>query len=196
MKRGRKLLKELAEIYSGISFRSELASDKDGDAYLVQMKNLNENENLNLSDSLETFSRIKKDTMKQSYALKQGDILFRSRGASFSSVIVGQSFANVFPVSPLYLIRVRSEKLLPGYLLWFINSSNTQKYLQQMSEGTQIKMLSKKKLDDLEIRIPSLEKQQRIIEIKELFRKEKMLSENLMQKKKDYLEAVLRREIL
>ena len=202
MCKGRKKLKELAEISLGISFRSGLLSDDAGDSFLLQMKDLGVDTALDLSDKLDSLFKIQRPLIKAADALVEGDILFRSRGANFTAVIIEKTIKaksqlqNVFPVSPLYLIRLRSEKLLPAYLLWFINNTDTQKQLQQMSEGTQIKMLSKKNLDNLEIIIPSLEKQKKIVALNALFKKEKLLLENLIEKKKDYLDAVLRREIL
>jgi len=202
MCKGRKKLKELAEISLGISFRSGLLSDEAGDSFLLQMKDLGVDTALDLSDKLDSLFKIQRPLIKAADALVEGDILFRSRGANFTAVIIEKTIKaksqlqNVFPVSPLYLIRLRSEKLLPAYLLWFINNTDTQKQLQQMSEGTQIKMLSKKNLDNLEIIIPSLEKQKKIVALNALFKKEKLLLENLIEKKKDYLDAVLRREIL
>lgn len=202
MCKGRKKLKELAEISLGISFRSGLLSDEAGDSFLLQMKDLGVDTALDLSGKLDSLFKIQRPLIKAADALVEGDILFRSRGANFTAVIIEKTIKaksrlqNVFPVSPLYLIRLRSEKLLPAYLLWFINNADTQKQLQQMSEGTQIKMLSKKNLDNLEIIIPSLEKQKKIVALNALFKKEKLLLENLIEKKKDYLDAVLRREIL
>lgn len=202
MCKGRKKLKELAEISLGISFRSGLLSDEAGDSFLLQMKDLGVDTALDLSGKLDSLFKIQRPLIKAADALLEGDILFRSRGANFTAVIIEKTIKaksqlqNVFPVSPLYLIRLRSEKLLPAYLLWFINNTDTQKQLQQMSEGTQIKMLSKKNLDNLEIIIPSLEKQKKIVALNALFKKEKLLLENLIEKKKDYLDAVLRREIL
>ncbi|MFM7457823.1 MAG: hypothetical protein ACKO3R_04075 [bacterium] len=49
-------LKDLAEIYSGINFRSELSSEEGGEALLVQMKNLANLEVLDVGSSSRSFT--------------------------------------------------------------------------------------------------------------------------------------------
>ena len=184
-------LKDIAEIYSGISFRSELSSEEDGEALLVQMQNLGDQEVLNISDSSEDFAKIKSNSFKSAIALKQGDMLFRSKGLNFTAAKVDNPPDKAFPVAPLYLIRIHSKKVIPDYFLWFINHSKTQKRFRQMATGTSIMMISRQILEDMELKIPSLKTQEKIAKIMELYRKEKILIENLAVKKKIYLEAAL-----
>jgi restriction endonuclease S subunit len=188
-------LKDIAEIHSGISFRSELSSDEDGEALLVQMKNLGNLEVLDMSSSSRSFTKIKNSSFKPVIALRSGDLLFRSKGFNFTAARVENSLAKVFPVAPLYLIRISSDKVIPDYVLWLINHSETQKYFNQMAKGTTIMMISRQILEDMELRIPNLKTQVRIARIMELYRKEKMLTENLLVKKKIYLEAALMAKI-
>ena len=184
-------LKDIAEIYSGISFRSELSSEEDGEAVLVQMKNLGTLEVLDLGSSSRSFTKIKNSSFKPVIALISGDLLFRSKGFNFTAAKVENSLFKVFPVAPLYLIRINSDKVIPDYVLWLINHSETQKYFNQMAKGTTIMMISRQILEDMKLKIPNLKTQERIARIMELYRKEKMLTENLLVKKKIYLEAAL-----
>jgi restriction endonuclease S subunit len=184
-------LKDIAEIHSGISFRSELSSEEGGEAVLVQMKNLGNLEVLDIGSSSRSFTKIKNSSFKPVIALRSGDLLFRSKGFNFTAAKVANSLSKVFPVAPLYLIRINSDKVIPDYVLWLINHSETQKYFNQMAKGTTIMMISRQILEDMELKIPNLKTQERIAKIMELYRKEKILIENLAVKKKIYLEAAL-----
>lgn len=88
------------------------------------------------------------------------------------------------------------NKVLPEFLLWWINQRSSQAYLATRSMGTMIKMISKQGLEDLEVRLPSLEQQAKIAEFFSLSMQEQRLLEELKHLKASYTQRILMRLVL
>jgi restriction endonuclease S subunit len=69
--------------------------------------------------------------------------------------------------------------LLPQYLSWVLNSPTTQILLKGQAIGTSIPSISKQVLENLEIAIPSIDKQKAILQITKLRNKEKILKQKI-----------------
>jgi restriction endonuclease S subunit len=68
---------------------------------------------------------------------------------------------------------------LPEYLAWFLNNPTTQKLLKEQAIGTSIPSISKTVLEELDIPIPSVEKQKAILTIAHLRSTEKNLKHQI-----------------
>jgi len=94
--------------------------------------------------------------------------------------------------APLLKIRItKPEKILPEYLNWYISQREAQVFLTSRAIGTAQKMISKDVLEDLEVFVPSITKQQNIIEMASLAVREQTLSSVLAEKRKQYISMVL-----
>jgi restriction endonuclease S subunit len=79
--------------------------------------------------------------------------------------------------------------VLPEYLSWFLNNPNTQISLKAQAMGTSIPSISKSVLEQLEIPIPSIERQKSVVSISKLLIQEKAIQvklETLRDKKIQY----------
>jgi restriction endonuclease S subunit len=86
-----------------------------------------------------------------------------------------------------------SEHVLPVYLNWFINQSTTQAYLASHARGTSVSMISKRAVEEMEIAVPPLERQNKIVELAELAATEQQLLRKLAEKRSYYMERLLMR---
>lgn len=68
---------------------------------------------------------------------------------------------------------------MPEYLAWFLNNPTTQKLLKEQAIGTSIPSISKTVLEELDIPIPSVEKQKAILTIAHLRSTEKNLKHQI-----------------
>ncbi len=84
-----------------------------------------------------------------------------------------------------------SKQVLPHYLNWYINQRTAQVYLNSRAKGTVQKMISKQALEDLEVSLPSLEKQKAIVELGALFAHEQTLLHRLSEKREQYISTLL-----
>ncbi len=181
-------IKNMAVVQMGYSFRSRLEYSKAGAISVIQMKDL-------LSDntvSFEELVKIEMQALKKHHFVKKGDLVFRSRGlVTTSSVVLGNPGRAVV-AAPLIRIRLNEpEKIFPEYLNWFINQNEGQAFLATRAKGTVQKMISKQALEDLEVYLPSLEKQKKIVGMAYLSFRETYLLKTIAQKRSQYIGLTL-----
>ena len=131
------------------------------------------------------------EELKERHLVESGDIVFRSRGQTNTSTLVDKDIGTAVIAAPLLRIRANYEKVLPGYLCWFINLPLTQARLASHAEGTAVRMISKQALENLDITVPPLEQQHRIVTLAALVADEQRLMQELAGKRKQYFERIL-----
>jgi restriction endonuclease S subunit len=82
-----------------------------------------------------------------------------------------------------FVIRITDDTLLPKYAAWFLNHPDTQEFLKGKAKGTSMPSIKKADLEELEIPVPSLEKQQLIIQLGALSRREAELRHEILSKR-------------
>ena len=188
MKKYTYLLKEIADIRTGYSFRAKLEPDSEGNILVVQLKELSDKNTIDISTAV----KINMQNVSENYLLLKGDLVFRSRGMDSTAAIMDISADNIILSAPFQRIRLQdTAKIIPEYLLWYINSKDAQTYFSANKTGTSVSMISTAVLADLPVVIPSLEIQKKIIEINILSVKEIELQEKLIRKKRLLTETVL-----
>jgi hypothetical protein len=180
-------LGEVAEVRMGYPFRSRVKHDPAGNVVVIQMKDIDEQNNLHADEA----TRVSLAGRLDRHILLRGDLVFRSRGASNSAALVEMDLGDAVLASPLILIRAHA--VLPAYLQWFINSQKTQAKLTSLAVGTSVMMISTDILKDLEVPVPSLINQQRIAEIASLSLREHTLMARLSGQRRRLAEGVLMR---
>lgn len=181
-------LKKLASIQMGHSFRSKLEPDSDGNISVIQMKDLTEDNRLNAQELVQ----IDMQDLKEHHRVKINDLAFRSRGQTNTAAIIDQQLKDAVIAAPLLRIRVNSDSILPAYLCWFINQRSSQAALQSKATGTAVRMIGISAIEELEVVVPSLDMQQKIIEIYQLSINEQKLMKALVKKKEVLIDATLR----
>ena len=188
MKNNTYLLNEIADIRTGYSFRAKLEPDSEGNALVVQLKELSEKNKIDISTAV----RINMPDISENYLLQKGDLVFRSRGMDSTAAIMDITSNNIILSAPFQRIRLRDTMvIIPQYLLWYINNKEAQSYFSANKTGTSVSMISTAVLADLPVVIPSLEMQKQIVEISILSEKEIELQEELIKKKRLLTETVL-----
>lgn len=180
-------LREITSIQMGYSFRTRLESMGTGTIGVIQMKDLTVQNRVDCSGLL----RIDIEKLKEQHLVKQGDIIFRSRGQATTSAILLDDPGKAVVAAPLIRIRVTDDSVLPKYLNWFINQIPAQTFLASYAAGTAQKMISKQVLKNLEVFIPSLARQRTIIELANLAEKEQQLIAQIVQKRRQYIALAL-----
>ena len=119
------------------------------------------------------------DGISEKHLLKDGDVLFAAKGTkNFAAVFENHNEPSVASTS-FFVIRPTDKKLLPQYLAWALNSHATQTLLKGQAIGTSIPSISKQVLENLEITIPNIEKQNTIVQITQLRNKQKVLKQKI-----------------
>jgi len=164
-------LKHIANVQTGF-FAKSLAKGE-----IVYLKARHFDENGRLRTSLHP--DLKADNIIEKHLLRQSDVLFAAKGTkNFAAWYDGNSYPAVASTS-FFVIRLKSDMILPEYLAWFINHQTTQKYLKANAIGTSIVSISKTVLEELEISIPTIETQKAILQITNLRNTEKKLKQQI-----------------
>ena len=180
-------LREIAEIQMGYSYRTKLINRKLGNISVVQMKDLTDTGAIDTGNLVRT---IHNKPDPRSFLLKN-DIVFRSRGQNNSAAMIADNIRDTVLAAPLFRIRIKRDSIIPGYVFWFINLPQTQAWLSSRREGSRGGMISKKSLEELEINIPSMETQTKILEFTYLQNKAEAITKKLLALKKNYYSNLL-----
>jgi len=182
-------LKQFAEIRTGLVL-SRKKGDVHDDEYhtynMVTLKAFHQNGKL-LSNNLDTY--IAHEKLSERYLTKTGDILIRLREPNHA-VVITQNDAGLVVPSLVAHLKV-DERANSEFLTYYLNSNSIQKKLQKEAKGTRISMIKTKDLADLELTLPSLEKQKKITVLLRLADQEIDLLEILKIQKTNYKNMVL-----
>jgi hypothetical protein len=167
-------LGEIADVQLGFTFRSSLEPTVDGPTPVIQMRDLRDDQTVDLR-TLARVAIVPPATQRA----RVGDIVLRSRGDRVTSAIVADDPGEAIVAAPLLRIRVNREDVLPAFLNWYINQAPAQAHLNRHNEGSYVKMLRRAAVDDLEIDLPSFERQQTIVELAGLLTRARALESDL-----------------
>ena len=127
--------------------------------------------------------------------LTKGDILFAAKGREFFAVVYDGYYSPAVASSTFLVLQVQERNVLPEYIAWYLNHSTTQKLLWSLATGTAITSINKVTLEQIEISIPSLSKQNSILDFSNLQEKEKQLQLQIMKLKQEYLNELTYKSI-
>ncbi|XPF93123.1 restriction endonuclease subunit S [Colwellia sp. RE-S-Sl-9] len=110
---------------------------------------------------------IKEGKDIQRFQLEEGDVVLLSKGNSIRAGYVTAKIANlnVIVSTNFILLRPNKDKLVGEVLVAYFNSPEGQNLLDSISRGAAIKNISLSSIKNLEIELPTLEKQQEIAEL-------------------------------
>lgn len=182
-------LKEIAEIRTGYQFRSKVERVKDGNVYALQIKDVFPGQPIDAGQLIRTrVERLSPDSL-----LQRGQILFRARGGTHVAYCYAGDTPNLLPASQFFVITLKSSRLLPDYVAWYINGPEVQAYLTRNEAGTSIKAIRKPVLEELEIPLPSPGTQQLIVQIEHLHQRETELLARIRERREYLLTLQLSR---
>ncbi|MDO6435642.1 restriction endonuclease subunit S [Flavitalea sp. BT771] len=101
--------------------------------------------------------------------LQVGDILLATKGMDRFAVLYDGRYAPAVASSVFTVLRVKDVKtILPAYLQWYLNHPDTAKKLSAASRGTSTPLITHEVIEQLELPVPSLDKQGIIIRAQNL----------------------------
>ncbi len=171
------LVADIATIYSGHPFRGKIPEKLGGGIHVVQMKNISVDNHINWDSIIETVVTGK----KQPDWLIKGDVLFAARGARNYVALIDKNIEQLVSSPNFYIIKINSEAVLPEFLVWQLNQKWLQNYFDRSAEGTLTKSVRRLVLENAEIHIPPIEKQEQILGLHKTLLQEKRLYSELIE---------------
>ncbi len=169
----RTTLKHIASIQTGVFAKPV----PDGEVIYLQAKHFDEAGQI----SAELHPDLMSDAISERHLLRHGDVLFAAKGTKNFAAFYNLEEPAVASTS-FFLIRLEDEfqySILPEFLVWLMNHTAAQVYLKGQAMGSSIASISKGVLEELEISIPSIQKQQLILNISKLRNKEIALRQKI-----------------
>jgi restriction endonuclease S subunit len=174
------LLKNITNIQTGLFAKP---SDK-GDVIYLQSKHFDENGKL----KSELHPDLMLNSISDKHLLKDGDVLFAAKGTKNFAVVYENQNPVAVASTSFFVIRSTNNNIIPEYLSWFLNHPETQKLIKDKARGTAIPSIRKTVLEELEISIPSFEKQKTVIKLSALIQKENELRMSILRQRKQLIE--------
>jgi len=180
-------LKNLAKIRTGITLRQAIKPVDDGNAHVIQIKDLQDDNEINYQQVIKTaLKNIKDDQL-----LRKGDILLRARGDNRNTALFDGEAYNYLAANQFLVISVNQNEVVPAYLQWFLNQRPAQHYLKENSAGTSIPYIQISALGDLEVALPDVKKQQAIAQLQHLMSEENKLYYQMQENRKQMMKAIV-----
>ena len=178
------LLREVAQLSVGYPFRNTCVPGESG-TLACFLRDVDDSGELNLQN----LKRVDNVNPNDSHLAVAGDIVFRSRGTPFLAAVVHEITEKLLIVAPMIRIRVNRELVSPDYLAWYINGAYGAAYFKEFATGSGIPLVSKGVLEQMPVKLPSLEAQQAIADLVKLGRKEHEILAEIVRQKNLILET-------
>jgi len=166
----KKQIKDIVEVISGYTFRNAIQIQDGGKIFVIQAKNITDDIYIDEAD----LANVDYQTYRTNAFLKKNDVVISSRGV-FRAGLVGFDVKNTIAASSVYILRVIDENIIPEYLVIYLNSLAGQKDILQKTTGGAIKTILRKDLEDLSVKVPSIEIQKQIIRLYQNNKKQEIL---------------------
>jgi len=184
------LLGEIAQISTGLNYKKSDFTLDQPNIPLIQVKDI-QNNNLIKNNVF----RIKKECIDKHLLLIPRDILFAAKGNRNYAFQYKGELGIATASSTFFILRLRRNDILPEYLTWYLNSKPAQDFFNDNVHGTFIPSISKSKLSELEVPIPPVEIQEKVIRLDGWQKLEKNLTEQILFKKSILANEIINRTI-
>jgi len=182
------LLAHACSILSGYTARGRIEPVALGGVLAIQLRDLSANGRLDVSRLM----RVQLDDVQDRHLVHPDDVLFRSRGDRNTAAVVGEDLTEAaLAVLPLMILRPKANIVSGEYLTWAINHPQTQRFFDSVARGTKLRMVSRASLEQLDLDIPDLETQKKIIAIDALAERERVLSARIAGMRKELTSRIL-----
>lgn len=179
-------LEEIAQVKIGILAKRENDINGENCYELFSLKNYEENKQYEI---------LKTNKDLNDKIAKEGDLLFRLLAPTKIVSVDGSIEGKLIP-SQFCIIRTNKNIIDPIVLKWYLESENAKFFMDEITKGSIIKSTSVAELKKLEIPSISIEKQENMKNLLNLWEKEKKCLERILDKKEIlynwYLEEMLK----
>lgn len=181
-------LADLSDIHSGYTARARLEPLSEGGVPALQLRDVGTEG----AAPGPNFQRYDLGTLPDRYFVQGGEVVFRSRGEPNAAAAIRYPLPEpVVVIVPLVIVRPDRDRVLPEYLAWAINQPDAQRRLGVEAQGTSLRMIPMAVLENLEIAVPDLPTQKRIVELNALARQEGKLLRQLAASREKFASAIL-----
>jgi len=167
------LLENIAKLQSGLYTQPDIQAD----TLYLQAVHFDQYGEFNP----EVKPQLKLNGKIERHLLHHNDILFAAKGLNNFGVVYHTDLGKAVASSSFIIVRLSQEaqqQIEPDYLAWYLTHNPGVKLFHKQL-GTTIPSISIEKLSKLEVDVPSVDQQRRIVEVQKLRNREKQLIKQL-----------------
>ena len=179
-------LNTVASIQVGYQAKARIKERARGTHRLIQSKDFDSFHRLR-SENLTAFFPERKPEI---YSVRKGDILFQARGVVHFAYCIEDDLKDTLAAGSFYILRTKNDDLLPEYLAWWLNQAPAQAYFQSQARGAGMSFISKSTLSRLQVQIPPLSVQKKVVKMVTLAKHEQFLLDRLSELRSRLVKAV------
>ncbi|MEP0938188.1 MAG: restriction endonuclease subunit S [Ekhidna sp.] len=160
---------------------------ENGNVHYLQAKNFDDEGNQ--VDDIDNY--IVLDDTNGLYLLKDGDVLFAAKGNRNFAWTYHSSFGPAVASSVFIVLRPDITLVKPDFITTIFNLPQSQERFQILAAGSSIASIRKSELEAFIIPLPTLDIQDRILQLKDIHSKELSLTRSIMEHKQDLYNSVI-----
>ncbi|HOC94183.1 MAG TPA: restriction endonuclease subunit S [bacterium] len=175
-------ISDIASISIGYQHRGRMEPNTDGECRFIQIKDFDESHRLNP----ENIVRFTPDTDMRKYIVRPGDVLFLSRGHKNWATMLEYDPGYAVATGYFFILRVKKDiniRILPEFLAWYLNQDPARSVILSQARGSHMPLVPMSAFREIEIEVPPVEVQGRIVELSRLQRRERELCAALLEKR-------------
>jgi len=181
-------LADCCTIHTGYTARGRLEPAVVGGVLAIQLRDISPD---GLIDP-DCLTRVQLEELADRYFVRAGDVVFRSRGERNTASALDERLREpALAVLPLVVLRPNRDVVTPEYLAWAINQPPAQRHFDSAARGTNIRMIPRSSLDDLELDVPDIATQKIIVAVDALVERERELSQLAAETRRKMMSLIL-----
>lgn len=177
----------VADVRAGTSFREGIRHQEDGTIAIVQAGDVQVDGDINVSGLLRTREIPFKGEPRM---LTAGEVLLQCRGMTYRAAVVPPHDMPMVASASVYILTVRPIARA-AYLAHFLNDPVTQAELRKLATGATIANLRRVAVEHLEVLVPTLNDQDKIVALAAAIRDVSRLEARLGDLRRIELRALL-----
>jgi restriction endonuclease S subunit len=187
------ILGNITSIRTGYTFREKIAGTDSGDILVLQPKDL-----INKQAIAENAINIDSSQINSihTHLLKNGDILIANKGLKFSTLLYDGHPNKCVASSSFFVITADNGKILPDYLVWYLEQPPVKSHLFIKATGSVIPSINKSAVQQIPILLPSLETQEYINQLLKVTSEELEKLQQLRERKSEFYDRHIWEKIM
>ena len=166
-------LRDICKVQIGYTARRRVGRAKQDGILTIQLRDVPPNGGVDPTG----LTRLQVEAVPERYLVGRGDVLFRSRSESNTATALDDRFhESALAMLPLFILRPNRDVVLAEFVAWAINQPRAQRHFDRFARGTNMRMIPRAALTDLEVALPGMDVQRRVVALDALARRERTLS--------------------
>ena len=131
------------------------------------------------------------ERIREEQFLRPGDVLFPNRGTRTTAIVFRLESPRTIAGAQFFVLRPDASRVFPEYLAWFLRTEESARHFEERRKGTYVQIIERRDLAEMELPLPPLEIQRKIVNAAALAIEERILSEQLATLKARLVEGEL-----